>query len=283
MPIRPAIRFVSLSHPSPVPEKLIDRDTRLSQVLDSVPGALEYVIGLNPHDFNRLRNPVLRRYMANRISLGRVAAMTAVPEDEVVGQLRALAGQPDTPTLAAGVLPESSEEAPSWMADVDYDAIRVVDLFQVDAVEGDPFPAISLAVRQLGPGEVLVIRHHWDPQPLYDIWSKMGMQWWAQQVGPDEWHVFVRRPAEAAGFEVKPVVGSSVGSLPPPEVVPRIVSLAEQLRPGQVLQVTGVRAASGDAIRLEVLEALGAGYTWSASPPMAETITATVTRVPNST
>ena len=264
-------------------EKSIDGDTRLSQVLDSVPGALEYVIELNPHDFSRLRNPVLRKYMANRISVRRVAAMTHRSEDEVVGQLRTLAGQPEAPLRpTGGAVAESTEAAPAWMADVDLDAIRWVDLFQVDVAQGDPFPAVSLAVRQLGPGEVLVVRHHWDPQPLYDIWSKMGIQWWTQRIDADEWHVFVRRPPEIAGFEVKAVIGSSVGSLPPAEVVPRMLSLAKNLQPGQALEVTGVPATRADAVRSEVLEALGAGYTWSATPPRAESVTATIARARDS-
>ncbi len=247
-----------------MPERLIDGDTRLSQVLDSVPGALEYVIGLNPHDFNRLLNPVLRKYMANRISVRRVAAMTSVPEDELVGHLRELASQPAAADAAHAAVPQSTQELPAWMVDVDPDAIHWVDLFGVDAAEGDPFPAVSLAVRQLGPGEVLGIRHHWEPQPLYDVWSKMGMQWWAQQIGPDTWHVFVHRPLAVAGFEIKPLIGSSVGSLPATEVVPRMVSLAQQLQHEQRLQVTGVAAADVEAIRQQVVQALGAGYTWTA-------------------
>ena len=83
----------------------------------------------------------------------------------------------------------------------------------------------------------------------------MGMQWWAQQIGPDTWHVFVHRPLAVAGFEIKPLIGSSVGSLPATEVVPRMVSLAQQLQHEQRLQVTGVAAADVEAIRQQVVQA----------------------------
>ena len=33
----------------------------MSQVLEAIPGALGYVVGVNPHDFQRLRNPFVRR------------------------------------------------------------------------------------------------------------------------------------------------------------------------------------------------------------------------------
>lgn len=65
----------------------LSADTRLSLVLDVIPGAPDYIVSLNPHDFGRLRNPVLRRYMSPRISLRRVAAMVGLPETKIVEDL----------------------------------------------------------------------------------------------------------------------------------------------------------------------------------------------------
>jgi hypothetical protein len=250
----------------------IDGGTRLSRVLDGVPGALEYVVGLNPHDFARLRNPVLRKYMAGRISLRRVAAMAGVPENDLVARLRALAGvdcaASAAPAAPAGeVLPMSPGAAPAWLAGADPDAVRWVDVLPIDAVGGDPFPAISLGVRQLAPGEVLGIRHRWEPQPLYDIWAKMSLEWYARPAGADGWHVFVYRPPEVAGAELKPVVGAVVAHLPVAEVVPRLVGLAQQLRPGQVLEVSGLPAPAVPEVWDAVLRALGPGYAWSPAAP----------------
>ena len=42
--------------------------TRLKEALDLDPRVAEYVISLNPHDFERLRNPLMRRLMAPRIT-----------------------------------------------------------------------------------------------------------------------------------------------------------------------------------------------------------------------
>ena len=117
-----------------IPDMQIDGDTRLSQVLDSVPDSLDYIVGLNPHDFERLRNPVLRRDMASRISLRRVVGIASTPEETLVGQVRVLVGGNG-------------------------------------AVGGDPFPAISLAVRQL--------------------------EWYAEP-SADRWQIFVYRPADVA-------------------------------------------------------------------------------------
>ena len=87
---------------------------------------------------------------------------------------------------------------------------------------------------------MLGIRHRWEPQPLYDIWAKMDLEWFAQQIGADEWYIFVHRPAVVHAFAIRAVIGAEVGSIPPTEVVARLQVLAEQLQPGQTLEATGL-------------------------------------------
>jgi Zn-dependent alcohol dehydrogenase len=53
---------------------------------------------------------------------------------------------------------------------------------------------IGTASAQHLPGAGLCIRHQWEPQPFYDIWSKMGdVEWYATEVTGTEWHIWVRR------------------------------------------------------------------------------------------
>ncbi len=54
-------------------------DTRLSAVLDQNPDILEFIIGLNPHDFARLRSALLRKVMPPQITLRRLATMLDMP------------------------------------------------------------------------------------------------------------------------------------------------------------------------------------------------------------
>ncbi len=238
-------------------------DTRLSQVLDAIPGALDYVVGLNPHDFARLRNPVLRRYMTSRISLRRVAAMAHVPPEELVDDLAALAAGNSLPTDRRRTPPEASpaspatERAPAWLRNVDLAAIPWVDVVPIDDVAGDPFPPISPAVKQLPPGGVLAIRHRGEPQPLYDVWSKMRLEWYVRQVGEREWYVFVHRPATVPALPTKPLIGAEVGQIPAAEVLPRLCALAEQLAPGQTLEATGLPSERLDTVRTELQAELG--------------------------
>jgi hypothetical protein len=160
---------------------------------------------------------------------------------------------------------------------VDLETIPWVDVVPIDAVGGDPFPPISLAVRQLESGGVLGIRHRWQPQPLYDIWGKMDLEWFPQRIGPDEWYIFVHRPASVPAFPTKPVIGAEIGKIPRAEVLPRLQVLAEQLAPGQVLEATGLAGQPLSEVCAALEPRLGPSYLVEAAPPSANRPTLRVT------
>ncbi|MBF6612938.1 MAG: hypothetical protein IVW55_07380 [Chloroflexi bacterium] len=243
----------------------ITGETRLNRVLDSIPGALDYIVSLNPHDFGRLRNPVMRRYMSPRISLRRVAAMARVEEERLIRDLARLrVGQGDEQgdeqadrgdkTLAflardsaqllssprSAPLPQSSATPPPWMLGIDESCLHWVDLLPIDDVLGDPMLPVTVAVRHLQPGVTIGIRHKWEPQPLYDIWQKMGLEWFARKISPDEWHIFVHKPSHSPPWV--PLAPSrsilvELRHIPENEVPARVLVAFEQLEPGESMEM----------------------------------------------
>lgn len=173
----------------------IKASTRLTKALELHPDLLEYIVSLEPHDFARLRNPVMRKLMAPRITLARVAVMTGVPLQEFLEHVALLAGAEIGQDEAEVLLPQSECEPPAWVLAAKNNAVRTVDLLALDdALEKDPMPVVMLEIKKLKSGEVLLIRHRWEPQPFYDVWSKMpGYQWFSEQLSNDEWQVWLRR------------------------------------------------------------------------------------------
>jgi hypothetical protein len=169
----------------------ISATTKLSKALELHPDVLEYIISLDPHDFDRLRNPVMRKLMSPRISLGRIAMMTGISINALLEQIAVLSGATVELSTVEILNTPSSSERPEWVMD----ATRTVNLLPMDKLlTEDPMPPVMLEVKKLKPGEVLLIRHKWEPQPFYDIWSKMpGLEWFAESVSADEWQIWVRR------------------------------------------------------------------------------------------
>jgi hypothetical protein len=171
-------------------------DTRLSEALKASPAILDYVISLNPHDFERLRNPVLNKVMPPRITLRRLAAMVGIPEADFVAKINDLAGIAAEPAELSmpKPLPKRAEEPPDWLQSADETKIKWVDVTPIDAQLGDPMPPINVAINKCQSGDITGIKHRWEPQPLYDIWSSRGFKFWAKQLDLDLWHIFVLKP-----------------------------------------------------------------------------------------
>jgi hypothetical protein len=173
---------------------MMNGETRLSEALKLSPAVLEYVISLNPHDFARLRNPLMQKVMPPRITLKRIAAMVKMPTQELLDKLNDIAGLPRELVDQTEVPNTSAIEAPSWFNTVNESEILWIDVLRGDVKLEDPMPPINIAVNALKPGEVIGVKHKWEPQPLFDIWDARGFDYWSRQMGEDEWHIFVHKP-----------------------------------------------------------------------------------------
>jgi len=180
---------------------MMNGDTKLSEALKASPAILDYIVSLNPHDFERLHNPLLAKVMPPRISLRRIATMVGMPVAELVTRLNEIAGLPnesaehentDHESNADIDLPKSPTEAPRWYEDANKDKIIWVDVTPIDLKHGDPMPPINIAINGSKAGDIIGIKHMWEPQPFYDIWHARGFKFWSQQQGPDLWHIFVQ-------------------------------------------------------------------------------------------
>jgi rhodanese-related sulfurtransferase len=232
---------------------IVSGGTRLSVALEAIPGALDYIISLNPHDFSRLQNPFMRKYMSPRISLRRVAAMAQIPEEQLLRELATLGGAGAEysrhQTTGASELAQSPAAPPKWMQGIEVAALHQVNVLPIDDVLGDPFIPISIAFKRLLPGGVLLLRHRWEPQPLYDIWQKIGLEWFSRQVAENEWHVFIHKPPTFPVPSPADTVILEVRHLQENEAAPRVVAVFEQIGTLQNLEITGASPAVAQQMR----------------------------------
>lgn len=244
----------------------LNGETRLNKALENIPGALEYIVSLNPHDFTRLHNPFMRKYMSPRISLRRVAAMAGIPENQLLRELAALGGAQaeysHSETEAQSPLPQSPDTPPEWMRGIVPETLHQVNVLPIDDVLGDPFIPISVAFKRMPPGAVLRLRHRWEPQPLYDIWRKVGLKWFTQQVADDEWHIFIHKPPTFPVPSPSDTIILEVRHLAKGEAAPRIVAVFEQLGALQNLEITGATPDVQQQMRHALDERHHGNYRW---------------------
>lgn len=150
---------------------LVNEKPKLSHALVLHPDVLEYIIELNPHDFARLRNPLMRRLMRPRITLKRIAQMTDMDIRSLLRRIHEIAQSPltehelDALSAMSSVTEAQSRtsgpEPPEWVLEAQP---VVVDLLASDdRLDADPMVPIPRALKSHPIGTVVLINTNGSP------------------------------------------------------------------------------------------------------------------------
>ena len=148
----------------------IGPETTVGALLEAYPELESVLVEMAPA-FAKLRNPVVRRTVAKVATLEQAAKIGGVSLQAMILRLRDVTGQsaPDLPVLQPR---QDTGEDVSWLA-----AGRVVEEIDADAMleRGvHPIGRIREAVGALGPGEVVLLRSSFRPQPLIETLRRAG-------------------------------------------------------------------------------------------------------------
>ena len=188
----------------------VTADMKIKDVLAINEHMIEAFRWLTP-DFERLRNPRLRRLMAGRVSVHQAARIARVPLTEALYVLNLAAGE-DEKQLTCEIeqmRPEAFEHVaenpprrPRELTGLKDDDPRVhfVDVTPQAEHNQDPQPAIMHELALLEDAdEVLLIHHRFDPIPLRDLLATRGLASWAEERSPHDWYIYFYRPMARAG------------------------------------------------------------------------------------
>ena len=151
---------------------LIGPETTIGAMLEAYPDLESVLVEMAPA-FAKLRNPVVRRTVAKVATLEQAAKIGGVSLQAMILRLRNVTGQsaPDLPVLQ----PEQDAvgDDASWLT-----SGRVVEEIDADTMleRGvHPIGKIRATVGVLGPGEVVVLRSSFRPQPLIETLRRAGV------------------------------------------------------------------------------------------------------------
>ena len=223
---------------------MITADTNLGGLLDEHPELVEVLARQHDH-FARLRNRLLRRVMAPRVTVGQAAGLAGVPVAALVTTLRRAIGESEEPATAAPP-PAGAATGPR---PAELDRLRVVEVDVRDDIQRgeEPFARIMAAVKAVGPAEALVVRAPFEPVPLYDVLGRRGLAHWTEPRAPGDWCVWFYRGAPVPAPAASPVVSPAgpatldVRGLEPPLPMVRVLERLDTLEPGDALTVLHAR------------------------------------------
>ncbi|HEY9176278.1 MAG TPA: DUF2249 domain-containing protein [Flavipsychrobacter sp.] len=219
--------------------------TKISVILKANADAIEAIASINPH-FNKLRNPLLRKILASRVTVSEAAKIGKCSIECFAEKLRPLGFDLKCEELC------NNKEPSDVYKDIEHHAALDV---RKDLVEGkDPFNIIIKALEKINAGETLLLVNSFTPFPLIKILERKGYTITVRQLADDIVHTYLQKPQKALPDDIDDIHGyrpfeeliqlydgkmviTDVRHLPMPQPMLHILEQLEQLPAGKALFV----------------------------------------------
>lgn len=228
---------------------MISRDTKVGKMLKAYPQTLEVLLSASEH-FHKLKNPILRKVLAPRVTIEQAAKIAGVSLNELLQELNQMIGAtvseqhstalPQHAPAPSGAMPAGHPPSQGRPAILAHLRPHELDVRPILASGVDPLKTILQHIEQLGADEYLHLINSFEPVPLYTVLDKRGFDHNTEAIA-GTFHVhFYRRmppaqkmpPAPAHSAEVPPrakLVEIDVRQLAPPEPMVRILEALPQV------------------------------------------------------
>lgn len=159
----------------------INEKTSIAAILSHRPEALNTIVKLAP-GFNKLKNPIIRKLMAGRTSIGMAADIGNVNCEEFFRKLEPLGFTFDMKEQVAKI--ESSSNNMS-ISKIDSSKLRQLDVRPILDAGNDPLKIIMNTIRELPEGYSLQIINTFVPHPLIKVLAAKGFSAIIDDSDPD--------------------------------------------------------------------------------------------------
>ncbi len=165
--------------------------TKVAELLRAYPELEEPLIDCAPA-FKKLRNPVLRKTVAQVTSLAQAARVGGIPAKDLINRLRREVGQDMLDSGEdAREFGDQPTSPPAW-----FNPDKIVDTLDarplIEAGE-QPIGRVMSELKKLKDEEIFEVITPFNPAPLIDLTHEKGFTAWQKQDGSAEIHTFFRK------------------------------------------------------------------------------------------
>ena len=154
---------------------LIAANTKISALIKANPASIDAIASINSH-FEKLKNPVLRKILASRVTIADAARIGGCEVGRFFEILEPLGFQVNTDqknALKPGINIDALE-MPAKLAKLLPDNLTILDVRDAIASGNDPFRKIMQAIEIQENEKALLIINTFEPTPLVAILKKKG-------------------------------------------------------------------------------------------------------------
>lgn len=220
---------------------MINKDMKISKVLNEYPQTLEVFLKFSPH-FKKLENKILRKTLATRVTVEQAASIAGVNLSKLLEELNRAIGVKNFSMELESSMNKSQQDS-GQIEQINFDQTKIVQLDVRPIIDAgkDPFNQIMGKMKTLKEDEVLLLINSFEPIPLYSVMANKGFNHFTIKES-DHFKVYFyrkemelndvkQRNREVENFigDYKKEVELDVRELPPPEPMMKILEKLSEI------------------------------------------------------
>ncbi len=178
----------------------INDNTKISELIRADKRCIDAIAGV-AQPFHRLKNPILRKVMASRVSIAGAARMGGCTVNDIVAALTPLGFEYEKAVPAEN---DAIQPRPQWLLQVEAGAVIQYDVRPVIESGTDPLKNILAKFKEVQPGGILCVINSFVPTPLIHLLKQdKAEDSYVDMISEKEWHTYFLKKRKEGTTEKK--------------------------------------------------------------------------------
>ncbi|MGF7232453.1 DUF2249 domain-containing protein [Arachidicoccus sp.] len=178
----------------------ITKDTRISEIIKEDKQSIDAIASL-AKVLEKLKNPMLRKLMASRVTIAEAAKMGGVQIQDMVRVLKPLGFEFEENNNSEQ---EELKGKPDWLTSLKDSDIHQFDVRQMLAVGNDPLKEIMKQFKEVEIGKTLCIINTFVPTPLIRLFEKDNALCYTETISANEFHTYFLKQRKKGAVLAEP-------------------------------------------------------------------------------
>ncbi len=172
---------------------IITADTKISKIIKYDKKVIDVIASINKH-FRKLKNPILCKMLASRVSVADAAKIGGISTETFLKKLQA---NGYTVQFEAGEthVQRENQNTKSNTKAMDKTNVVTLDARRILAGGVDPFDEIMKTLKTMKDDQTLLIINTFEPIPILNILKKRGYEYETERPEPGVVHTYLRKTA----------------------------------------------------------------------------------------